>query len=756
MQLQPENIPSELRQRDQWILWKEIGGEDGEKPRKVPVQVNRSFASTTDPSTWAAFEDVLASVGPDVSGIGFVFTDDDPFVGIDVDEKDCVDEVLATVPGYAERSPSGLGAHIICRGSIEKALKTAEVEVYGRARYFTVTGDVIDGRTAIEDGGDGLVRLVEKYGEEKETEVSPQRREDRKEEEERGGRRQRFVMAAVDGELDAVARAAESTRNNQLNESAFKLGTLVGAGAYRRADAEAGLMQSARQCGLKESEARRTIRSGLESGMKKPRTDLPEEDSPRRRNTEVLPQRRQRAAQKRGKEEEEGIREESFVESTQPLELARHFLRYRTRRLIRWQEGWYSYTGTHYAELSEEALDRELYRHLDGLTTVDAEGETKPVVARANLIREVRLALPACKGVFVDEQPPCWLAGDGPEPHGLIACTNGLLCLGTGELHEHSERLFTLHSLRYRYEPDAGEPGEWLRFLGEVFDADEQCIDTLQQMFGYYLSNETGFQKIGLLIGPKRSGKGTIARVLRGMVGEEHCAGPTLSGLGMDYGMQSLIGKRLAIISDARLSGRTDQAQVIERLLTVSGEDSISIPRKYKDHWTGKLPTRLLLLTNELPRMTDNSGALASRFVMVDMRRSWFGEEDLTLGERLLAELPGILNWAVEGYVRLMEQGRFCTPERAKEMVQDLEDMMSPVGAFVRDRCTTGGQCEVGVDELYDAWKEYCKEMGRDFPGTKNRFGRDLRSVLPDVQTEQRRLPTGGRRIRIYRGIDID
>src|SRR3984893_1143102 len=116
-----------------------------------------------------------------------------------------------------------------------------------------------------------------------------------------------------------------------------------------------------------------------------------------------------------------------------------------------------------------------------------------------------------------------------------------------------------------------------------------------------------------LIVGPKRSGKGTIARVLTSIVGLDSSVAPTLAGLGMNFGLAPLIGKRVAIISDARLGGRADQHVIAERLLSITGEDAITIDRKYRDAWTGRLQTRFLILSNELLRLADASGTLASR-----------------------------------------------------------------------------------------------------------------------------------------------
>lgn len=153
------------------------------------------------------------------------------------------------------------------------------------------------------------------------------------------------------------------------------------------------------------------------------------------------------------------------------------------------------------------------------------------------------------------------------------------------------------------------------------------------------LSGRTDQQKILLAVGPTRSGKGTLARVLADLVGRSNMAGPTLAGLATNFGLSTLVGKPLAVISDARLSGR-DNSQVVERLLTISGEDTIDIDRKYRQPWTGKLSTRLMVLSNELPNFGDSSGVIARRFIVLTMTTSWLGKEDTALTGKLAAEMP--------------------------------------------------------------------------------------------------------------------
>ena len=141
---------------------------------------------------------------------------------------------------------------------------------------------------------------------------------------------------------------------------------------------------------------------------------------------------------------------------------------------------------------------------------------------------------------------------------------------------------------------------------------DRSSIDTLQEIFGLAVTAETKHQKAFLIVGPKRSGKGTIARLLTRVLGIENTVNPTHGSLGTNFGLATLIGKRVAVISDARIGGRADQHIIAERLLSITGEDAITINRKFRDAWTGRMQTRFLILSNELPRLPDASGALAS------------------------------------------------------------------------------------------------------------------------------------------------
>jgi putative DNA primase/helicase len=335
---------------------------------------------------------------------------------------------------------------------------------------------------------------------------------------------------------------------------------------------------------------------------------------------------------------------------------------------------------------------------------------------------------------FETTNAPAWVQarkGDAPAAE-LIAFPNGLLHVPTRRFQPATRRFFNLNTVSFDYAPNAPDPRGWFSFLSDLWGNDREAIWTLQELFGLALTTDTSFQKLFMLIGPKRSGKGTIVRVLQGMVGDDNHCSPTLNGLGQHFGLESLIGKQLAVISDARLSGRADLGAIVENLLRISGEDTISVPRKHREDWTAKLGARFMVVSNEVPGFIDQSGALASRFVVLQLQQSFFGREDRALTTKLLTELPGILNWAIRGLDRLRERGHFMQPSSALEALRQLEALASPIKAFVAERCMLGGS--TNADQLFQAWRSWSQDQGREHPGTAAMFSRNLSAAFPEIR----------------------
>jgi len=148
-----ENIPEQLTERPQWVCWRYEEREG--RTTKVPFTDTGWRASTTDLLTWTTCAMALAAYERGhYDGIGFVFSSADPFVGIDLDDcrnpESCevapwAQKIISRVQeGYIEISPSGRGVHIIVEGSVrDGGMRKGKVEMYGRGRFFTVTGRVL-------------------------------------------------------------------------------------------------------------------------------------------------------------------------------------------------------------------------------------------------------------------------------------------------------------------------------------------------------------------------------------------------------------------------------------------------------------------------------------------------------------------------------------------------------------------------------------------------------------------------------------
>jgi putative DNA primase/helicase len=332
------------------------------------------------------------------------------------------------------------------------------------------------------------------------------------------------------------------------------------------------------------------------------------------------------------------------------------------RTLLAWRGGWMLWRTTHWSEIDNAEVRSSIYQALEDAVYIKGLA-FEPWRPTRNKVSNVMEAMAAIGCLPADIDPPSWIDKHDMDvaAEQVIACRNGLLNLTTRVLDHHSPALFNMVSVPFEFERNAKQPAAWLKFLNTVWADDTDSIMLLQEYFGYVLSGRTDLQKILMLIGPTRSGKGTIARLLTELVGRGHVCGPTLASLGTNFGLSPLLGRPLAIISDARL-GNTGANTVVERLLSISGEDMLTIDRKYREPWSGKLPTRLVVLSNELPKFRDSSAAIANRLLILQMTQSFLGREDRTLDRKLRGELPGILNWALEGLGRLTENGSFTVP----------------------------------------------------------------------------------------------
>ncbi|MER9711078.1 phage/plasmid primase, P4 family [Mesorhizobium sp. M0213] len=533
------------------------------------------------------------------------------------------------------------------------------------------------------------------------------------------------AMQLVESECAKVAATPDGSkkRNDNLNKAAFTIGGLVANGYIDEEDARKRLEAAADECGLARKESSKSIQSGLSAGKQRPIT-------PRLILDPTDPMR-----------------------SARSMVLARYTDDKGLRTLQRHRSTFWVWNGSHYAIADDEQIEADAWGFLAVAFQPGKEGLApfKPNSAR---VADVTKALRAAARLRNDISAPAWMDADPDKPASeFMAVKNGLLHVSSGEMWQPTASFFNTSSSEVSFNPDASAPSRWLAFLKQVFVDDQEAIDALQEWFGYTLLPDTSQQKILLIVGPRRSGKGTIARVLTQLLGRDSVAGPTASGLGDTFGLESLIPKPLAIVPDMRIGARTDKSTVAERLLSISGEDTLTVNRKFKDAWIGRLNTRIMILTNEVPAFSDGAGALASRFLVLMMEVSFLGEEDRGLFDKLKTEMAGILNWAMEGYERLRQRGHFIQPSRSEAVVDEMEMLASPARAFVKDCCEVGPGFEVTIDDLFDEWEAWCQRSNIDRAGTKKWFGRNLRTAVPGLGSGD--TGTGNERTTIYKGLRL-
>jgi len=167
------------------------------------------------------------------------------------------------------------------------------------------------------------------------------------------------------------------------------------------------------------------------------------------------------------------------------------------------------------------------------------------------------------------------------------------------------------------------------------------------------------------------------------------------------------------------------------------------------------LKVRFTIAVNELPRLSDSSAAMRSRLLVLPYFNTYEGKEDFDLVDRLLAEIPGITNWALEGVRLLKDAGRFKNPAAGDKILRDFVYLSSPVQAFLDECCEVGDGKEVRRNDLQLAWHRWCDDNGH-MRGSVADFGKKLRAAVPRIDDERRRVHSGRERWHTGLGLTSD
>lgn len=454
--------------------------------------------------------------------------------------------------------------------------------------------------------------------------------------------------------------------------------------------------------------------------------------------------------------------------------LAEEFLKQRCtdssgRRTLRfWRNEFYLWRDGVYKRMRPEALSATVYAFLRGLmirknvgTRAKPKLRNLPLQPEPRDVRDVVATLAHETYIDVGKMPG-WATDVGasmPPADKVISFRNGLLDLdqlirddGLAAMIEPTPEFFSENRLPFDFEWEAQCP-TWESFLREALSEDQERIYLLQEWMGLNLSSDLRWQKMLWLHGPPGSGKGTILRQLRRCLGTANVVTPTLTELADKFGLEPLVGKSAAIISDAHLDRGGNTIAVLDRILSITGQDAMNIQRKNISTLTDvTLGVRFSIGLNKMPYLPDASNAIMRRLLLIPFNVSFAGREDRNLDYKLSRETPGILAWSLRGLMRLQVNDAFTNVSAAQSLLSQFRRQNSPIGAFIDDRCVIGKDCRVPIEEFYQAYTAWRRENGHADVGTAT-MGTDLHSQ--GFPLERRRLGPRGFRTWHYIGIGM-
>lgn len=423
---------------------------------------------------------------------------------------------------------------------------------------------------------------------------------------------------------------------------------------------------------------------------------------------------------------------------------ARQYVTSSGLRLRRHRDQWLYYTGTHYEPMDDEDLKADVTNYFNGtphrskVNKSFVSGILDQLTARCLIRRAV--SLPA------RQSDNTWY--ELPE---TVTLENGLINLAgvrigiPPELKPHTPHFVSRCVLPYRYDPAAQCPG-WLKFLEEILP-DEGSRTLLQQLFGYCLTFDTSRQKFFMFEGTGGNGKSVVTAILRHMVGRQNTTSLSLSRFNDKHGLVMTYGKLVNFTGELR-----EKDKIAEDLLKqATGGDLMSFEEKYKPAFSAPFTAKIIVCTNERPAFTDRSNGLWRRLIILPFPISIPPEkQDAQLEQTLAAELPGILNWAIQGAISLNDAGGFKEPHVSIDARMAFQKEANPARQFFEDCCRVDANGQVGTQILYARYKEYVSAGGYR-PLNQSHFKKEV-LLLPGVTETRVRVDTGSKP-HIYRGI---
>jgi P4 family phage/plasmid primase-like protien len=327
----------------------------------------------------------------------------------------------------------------------------------------------------------------------------------------------------------------------------------------------------------------------------------------------------------------------------------------------------------------------------------------------------------------------------------VLSVENGLLDPVARTLTPHTASWFSITVLPVRYDEAASPPKEWLEFLDTVMEEDTERIAVMQELLGACLDRSYAGKFFVALVGSGDNGKSVALLVLRTLLGDGNCSAVNLDELVTNrFATFSLFGKLANVTGDQVHFESADEG----RLKTLTGGDLVTFEQKGRDTFSAPNRAKLVFACNTMPTFADKSEAVWNRLVAVPFDYTVPQQKKnpaLLTAEHWRGELPGILNWALNGLARLRSQGGFTRSAKCDALKNRARTDSNPARQFLLERCKfTGNNADRTLcTELYQNYVQWCSANGYNRPLASNKFGKEVRSAFPQLSES---TPRDGKR----------
>lgn len=759
---QLSRLPQEIKNHPNWALCKLEWNKRKNKFSKIPFQATGVKASSKNCLTWCSYQDAITRYqrSSSYASIG-VILDKNGLVCVDFDN--CIDEfglisppvleIVQTLDSYTEISISGKGLHVFVRGELPgKGLahksKEIDIEIYDSGRFMVVSGVTINNEPVknISPGGKYLLELYNTYSKSNQADYDLDWKFNPKAEIVKlpdmpiSKRWKEYIATGGDEVLDErfegnrsdalLGACNELVRKGVNTESILCCLTnenyyLGQAARDRRPDSRKSAIYW-----LWEYTLKKVIHERMEADkiLDDEFLDLNDTETILQKNTNDSHSKKLEPAadppggdsqDEEGKfdlDEELGIASpmDALVKfnkrnnySVSPKRAQLNSIIYRNRYPTRIENGNpFQFNGKYWQELTVDGLSASVARDMafdgDEVTKQNIAGTVRDTIAWVKLLAEST----AANGT----------AANSPPAADLVCLNNTIIDFGNKQsprFLDHGPGHLVYGCTGYDFDPIAECPN-FIDFLGCQFEKDPACIDLLQEWFGYCLTKDYQFQKYMVLQGVPRSGKSITMRILTAMLGVNDAIPMSPESMASPHGMSVVGNRRLLNLPDIRKIRRECIEKYIEIILNITGGDSILINPKNKMPYPQLLKAKITKTCNELPTMLDDHDALIARMLTVWFPVSFEDREDTGLEPRLMAEIPGILNWSMDGLNRLYRNNGFTVPESSTATKRLVAMKQNPVRYFSNqfvEHTDNHRDREHRVD-VYRAYCKYCDGIG--------------------------------------------